>query len=206
MKKVLTLLLIGFILSSTQNVRAEIISENHLQVVGKIKRCLDNSEKTGNTKITVYYERTPELQGITAMYCKIGSVEELFYKKLEELSVAKEYYIVLTESEYEEILRYSDDTILIAAHIINMDTAENVKVTDEELCTLLKEQYVTFRPIFSEDEKYYILVTVNEYIVAKGDTLSEIAQRFSTDVKDLMKINNIENPDVIYEGQMLIIK
>ena len=44
------------------------------------------------------------------------------------------------------------------------------------------------------------------YIVKKGDTLSGIAKRYNTTVNALVKANNIENPDLIFPGQKLIIK
>lgn len=44
------------------------------------------------------------------------------------------------------------------------------------------------------------------YIVRNGDTLSEIAKKFNTTVNELVKLNNIKNPDLIYVGQKLLIK
>ncbi|ULT56614.1 LysM peptidoglycan-binding domain-containing protein [Neobacillus drentensis] len=41
------------------------------------------------------------------------------------------------------------------------------------------------------------------YTVQPGDTLSKIAARFGATVKDLVKLNNIENPNLIYVGQIL---
>lgn len=41
------------------------------------------------------------------------------------------------------------------------------------------------------------------YTVKKGDTLSHIAKRFGTTVNNLVKLNNIKNPNLIYPGQKL---
>nr|WP_317332495.1 LysM peptidoglycan-binding domain-containing protein [uncultured Romboutsia sp.] len=41
------------------------------------------------------------------------------------------------------------------------------------------------------------------YIVKSGDTLSEIAQKFNTTVAKLVELNNIQNPNLIYPGQVL---
>lgn len=41
------------------------------------------------------------------------------------------------------------------------------------------------------------------YTVEKGDTLSEIANRFKTSVGTLQSLNNIKNPNLIYPGQKL---
>lgn len=43
------------------------------------------------------------------------------------------------------------------------------------------------------------------YVVKKGDTLWDIAKKFGTTVDKLAKNNKIDNPDVIYAGQKLII-
>lgn len=47
--------------------------------------------------------------------------------------------------------------------------------------------------------------TKKTYIVAKGDTLSKIANRYNTTYKKLAEINNIKDPNKIYVGQELII-
>lgn len=43
----------------------------------------------------------------------------------------------------------------------------------------------------------------NSYVVKRGDTLSEIALRFGTTVNNLVRINNIPNPNLIYVGQII---
>lgn len=44
------------------------------------------------------------------------------------------------------------------------------------------------------------------YTVVKGDTLSQIAAKYNTTVSNLVSINNIANPNLIYPGQKIIIK
>lgn len=41
------------------------------------------------------------------------------------------------------------------------------------------------------------------YTVKSGDTLSELAIRFDTTVEDIVRLNNIQNPNLIYVGQRL---
>lgn len=43
------------------------------------------------------------------------------------------------------------------------------------------------------------------YIVKKGDTLTRIALWYNTTVEELVRLNNIKNPDLIYIGQRLLI-
>lgn len=41
-----------------------------------------------------------------------------------------------------------------------------------------------------------------EYTVVSGDTLSEIGARFGADWHEIARINKIENPDLIFPGQV----
>ncbi|MFW6007276.1 MAG: LysM peptidoglycan-binding domain-containing protein [Halanaerobiales bacterium] len=43
------------------------------------------------------------------------------------------------------------------------------------------------------------------YIVRRGDTLFSIANRFDTTVEELVSLNSISDPDVIFPGRILII-
>ena len=47
------------------------------------------------------------------------------------------------------------------------------------------------------------MATYRTYTVVRGDTLSEIAQRYGTTVSYLAKLNNIRNVNLIYVGQVL---
>ncbi|MYE77706.1 MAG: LysM peptidoglycan-binding domain-containing protein, partial [Chloroflexi bacterium] len=48
-----------------------------------------------------------------------------------------------------------------------------------------------------------IPTSATSYIVQAGETLSEIAARFSTTVAALVELNELENPRLIYAGQVL---
>lgn len=44
------------------------------------------------------------------------------------------------------------------------------------------------------------------YVVQRGDNLSRIANKYSTTVAELVKLNKIANPNLIYVGQKLLIR
>jgi LysM repeat protein len=46
----------------------------------------------------------------------------------------------------------------------------------------------------------------NVYMVRFGDTLTSIARKFNTTVQELARINNIQNPDMIYDGQFIRVR
>lgn len=43
------------------------------------------------------------------------------------------------------------------------------------------------------------------YTVEPGDTLYDIAQKYNTTISNILKFNWINNPDIIYVGQSLVI-
>lgn len=69
--------------------------------------------------------------------------------------------------------------------------------------TMPKEFLIDISPIEGEMPKKKSSVTI--YVVQNGDTLWKIAKRYFTTVDNLIKINNIENPDIIKPGEKLII-
>lgn len=44
------------------------------------------------------------------------------------------------------------------------------------------------------------------YTVKKGDNLTKIAKKYNTTVDELVKLNNLDNPNLIYPGQKLRVK
>lgn len=46
---------------------------------------------------------------------------------------------------------------------------------------------------------------VQKYTVESGDTLSEIARKFDVSVDDIKALNNLPNPDILSEGQVLLV-
>lgn len=61
-------------------------------------------------------------------------------------------------------------------------------------------------PSDQKKEEKPAVATPDFYIVSKGDTLTAIAKKFNTTVNELVKLNNIANPNVIRVGQKLIVK
>lgn len=57
------------------------------------------------------------------------------------------------------------------------------------------------------DDQYTVEVAVGKYEIKWGDTLSEIALTYNTTVERLLYLNkNIEDPNMIYAGDYLVIK
>ena len=41
------------------------------------------------------------------------------------------------------------------------------------------------------------------YVVRPGDTLVSITDRYGLELEDILSLNNLENPNIIYPGQIL---
>ena len=48
--------------------------------------------------------------------------------------------------------------------------------------------------------------SVLPYVVQTGDTLGALAKKYNVTLEQLMKWNNIKNPDILTVGQHLVIK
>lgn len=63
------------------------------------------------------------------------------------------------------------------------------------------------QPLFAAEQRQTAPTEeTNTYVVQAGDTLSAIARRFDTTVTALIELNNLSNPNVIYVGQVLLIR
>ncbi|MGA8943287.1 MAG: 3D domain-containing protein [Thermoactinomyces sp.] len=50
-----------------------------------------------------------------------------------------------------------------------------------------------------KDENYTV-------VVQAGDTVSELAEKHGVTIREIVRLNKLEDPDIIYEGQKLVIK
>ena len=75
-----------------------------------------------------------------------------------------------------------------------------------EVCAVMPQLLITdIKPDEESNSLKDTICGITIYIVKKGDTLWNIAKRFSTTVEDILALNPIENPDLIYPNQRLII-
>ena len=47
--------------------------------------------------------------------------------------------------------------------------------------------------------------SINIYVVKKGDSIWKIAKKYKTSMDNIIKTNNIENPNQINEGQKILV-
>jgi murein DD-endopeptidase MepM/ murein hydrolase activator NlpD len=89
---------------------------------------------------------------------------------------------------WEKFLKEKKDNLLNKASNIN----KIIKINDIKNPNLIKI-----------GQKLKIPVKNDNYIVKRGDTLSQIANKHDITINEILKINKINNPDKIYPGQKL---
>lgn len=92
-----------------------------------------------------------------------------------------------------------DGTVEANTIAIRATLSVGVKV----LYTIDKNWIVDVVP--NKEDKKEKKSSVTIYVVSKGDTLWELAKKFNTTMNELIRVNDIENPEVINIGQRIII-
>lgn len=94
---------------------------------------------------------------------------------------------------------------------INMMSDKDVEVrcaiNFDTVVTKDKEISFITDVIFDELDQDFLnsIASIIIYVVQPGDTLWDLAKKFNTTVDDIIELNDIENPDLIYPGQKLLI-
>ena len=179
------------------------------------------SGKTPDCKLVLDYETfggvgREEINTIARTFME--RVEELTNKEIilySDLSNAINIFDTSLAQDYELWIAYYDDR----NNLLNIETSWNtyigIQYTDRGTVNGIRGN--VDRDLYTEeiflDETSEIsnnsgnTTPVNtesvEYTVQSGDTLSAIARRYGTTVQELVEINNIQNPDLIYPGEKL---
>lgn len=108
---------------------------------------------------------------------------------------------------------YEDTEVDITANVSDVNysllsgrEAEIRSIVDYSIFALMKNQgeFVT-EAVIDENEGVRALPGITIYTIKPGDTLWKIAKRFNTTVEEVLAVNRIENPDVIYPGQRILV-
>lgn len=179
------------------------------------------SGKTPDCKLVLDYETfggvgREEINNIARTFME--RVEELTNKEVilySDLSNARSTFDTSLAEDYELWIAYYEDR----NNLINIETSWNtyigIQYTDRGRVNGINGN--VDRDLYTEeiflDETSEISnnsgnTTPNntesiEYTVQSGDTLSAIARKYGTTVQEIVDINNIQNPDLIYPGEKL---
>ncbi len=179
------------------------------------------SGKTPNCKLVLDYETfggvgREEINNIARTFMQ--RVEELTNKEVilySDLSNAINTFDTNLAEDYDLWIAYYEDR----NNLINIETSWNtyigIQYTDRGRVNGINgsvDRDLYTEEIFLDETSEIANNSGNttpsntenvEYTVQSGDTLSAIARRYGTTVQELVDINNIQNPDLIYPGEKL---
>jgi len=132
-----------------------------------------------------------------------------FMMSLEVLTLGSNFQFINSDSR-SPILREIRPTTAYTGYWQNVGTGTIDAPNGEHILTSaeLIEQFdgSTMADTFVWQRQAEILLSVNIYhTVEWGDTLSELAVRFQTTIDELVRLNNIDNPNLIFTEQALIL-
>ena len=179
------------------------------------------SGKTPDCKLVLDYETfggvgREEINNIARTFMQ--RVEELTNKEVilySDLSNARSTFDTSLAEDYDLWIAYYEDR----NRLINIETSWNtyigIQYTDRGRVNGINgnvDRDLYTEEIFLDETSEIANNSGNttpsntgsvEYTVQSGDTLSAIARRYGTTVQELVDINNIQNPDLIYPGEKL---
>lgn len=86
----------------------------------------------------------------------------------------------------------------------NCETVTEAGGLDEVLAAYIQAKGVV-APVVDGRISDKPVAQISEYMVKPGDTLSELADDFGLSLKELIELNSITNPSLIYAGQTLVV-
>lgn len=156
--------------------------KNILSVENNGIRVIKNDDYNieGEINLKIYYEVTNK-SGLSVREAKIP-----FIAKTKSQSSVKFEIINISSSVNNDEVRLNIK--------VNMFTVENTSSSIDFI-----ENVNVLKP--NENNDYNVIV----YLVKKNDDLWHIAKKFKVTTESIVKVNNLENPDLIYPGDKLYI-
>lgn len=112
-----------------------------------------------------------------------------------EIKGAKEGMDIVVKASLENIdASIEANTIAIRATVI----------TSSKICYKVNKEWVV-DIVDSGDEKKEKNSSITIYVIGVGDTLWQLAKKYNTTMEELIKINDIENPEELKNGEKIII-
>lgn len=146
---------------------------------------------------TKEYDNAGTLYTTTAFFRKYDSYEESLQDHGEFFHQNKRYANVIGLSDYREQAHAIQDAgyatdISYAAKLIQIIEENRLQKWDQDVL----ENFV------EKDNPDFDAVT---HVVKEGETVSEIAQRYGKTVEEIVTVNQLSNPNLIYPEQTLVI-
>lgn len=110
---------------------------------------------------------------------------------------------VMLGPRYDEVQKFINHIYTASAATLAVEAKAGEYGNGEVRKTVLGSRYDEVQKIINGESGSS---SVSTYIVRGGDSLSKIAEKYGTTVSNLVKLNGIKNPNLIYPGQKLRVK
>lgn len=115
----------------------------------------------------------------------------------------KDYFDLICNSKrYQKALK-TQSPLSCITEIKSGGYATDPKYIDSVMEIIEQNNLTKFDNVETVENKVENLDSYIKYVVQSGDTLSEIAKKYGTTYQKIASDNNIENPNIIYPGQVL---
>lgn len=188
-------------------------SKNGLDLIKKYEGCRLTAYKCPSGIWTIGYGHTNGVkkgQKISQKQAEIFLKEDI--KKFEN-GVKKAVFVPLTQNQFDALVSFCYNCGLGAFKTSTLRkklNAKDYKGASNEFLRWNKANGVILSGLTrrrkAEKALFDKIPVQTYYVVKKGDTLGEIAEKYGTTYKAIAKLNGIANPNKIYIGQKLKVK
>jgi len=159
----------------------------------------------GNWEVWIGWQYTSEgrVAGISGNVDRNYFTEDILLNSSGDIPNPEEPIIPVPTPDLEETFKYTvvyGDTLSEIALRFNTTVQRLVEINNIQNPNLIYVNQVLIIPSLEATKKRI------SYTVVRGDTLYKIARTFGTTIQKLVELNNIQNPNLIYVGQTLIIE
>lgn len=150
---------------------------------------IDRVKVEGVVKVTVIYKAMEEED------CYGIVTSDIPFLGSTDIKGAKDGMDAIVKASLENI-----DAIIEANTIAIRATV----ITSSKVCYKVDKEWIV-DILDGGDEKKENKASITIYVIGEGDTLWHLAKKYNTTMEDLIKLNDIENPDELVIGEKLII-
>lgn len=151
------------------------------------------------------YSDSGRISGISGDVDLDRFTKEIFLSDSEEIPQP----INPSPSEIHNIIYYTvkkGDTLSRIASIYGVTVEEIATLNNIQNPNLIYAGEVLQITTSDKPNTHSTSTTSTYYTVVRGDNLYKIARRFGTTINSIIQLNNIQNPNLIYPGQRLLIR
>jgi len=165
-----------------------VLSQGHVMVTDK-KIVEDKVVIDGIVKVNILFSTNSEEEEFSTI------TEELPFSCTVDIEGSKIDMESTAKANLESLEASVEANTIAVKAVVNVEARVNYSIEKDFLVDIA----------VADEEVPLKKASVTIYVVQPGDTLWKIAKRYYTTIDEIVRVNNIENPDLIYPNDKLII-